>query len=180
MRRRKRRRCDREERTPHEADREKREGCHGEPQEAAIELRRETYPGQLNVSFTRGFVSSQAFVDRYSSAGSISTLLPDVAADGLRFVPTHPKKTEALTWMGFEARSAILEVLDQAIADQQAKVSVMVYDLNEPDIVSRLEKLGGRLRIIIDNSADHGHADSAETQAATLLSTSAGAARIAS
>jgi hypothetical protein len=37
---------------------------YGEAQEAAIELRRETYPGQLNVTFTRGFVSSQAFVDR--------------------------------------------------------------------------------------------------------------------
>ena len=33
---------------------------YGEAQEAAIELRRETYPGQLNVTFTRGFVSSQA------------------------------------------------------------------------------------------------------------------------
>jgi len=38
---------------------------YGEAQEAALELRRETYPGVLNVAFTRGFVSSQAFVDRY-------------------------------------------------------------------------------------------------------------------
>ena len=44
--------------------------------------------------------------------------------------------------MGFEARSAILEVLDQAIADKKAKVCVVAYDLNEPDVVSRLEKLG--------------------------------------
>ena len=29
----------------------------GEPQEADIELRRETYPGQVNITFTRGFVS---------------------------------------------------------------------------------------------------------------------------
>ena len=29
---------------------------YGEPQEVAIELRRETYPGLLNVAFTRGFV----------------------------------------------------------------------------------------------------------------------------
>jgi hypothetical protein len=36
---------------------------YGEPQEASIELRRETYPGRLNVAFTRGFVSSQAFVE---------------------------------------------------------------------------------------------------------------------
>src|SRR5918998_1736443 len=56
---------------------------YGEAQEAAIELRRETYPGQLNVTFTRGFVSSQAFVDRYESAGPISTLLPANANRGL-------------------------------------------------------------------------------------------------
>ena len=37
---------------------------YGEAQEVAIELRRETYPRLLNVTFTRGFVSSQAFVGR--------------------------------------------------------------------------------------------------------------------
>jgi len=111
---------------------------YGEFQEAAIQLRRETYPGQLNVTFTRGFVSSQAFVDRYELAGPISKLLPAKASAGLTFKPTHPKTDEALAWMGFEARSAILEVLDQAIADKGAQVRVVAYDLNEPDVVSRL------------------------------------------
>src|SRR6266516_3550887 len=46
---------------------------YGEAQEGALELRRETYPGELNVAFTRGFVSSQAFVDRYGAA-AIPTL----------------------------------------------------------------------------------------------------------
>ena len=147
---------------------------YGEVQEVAIELRRETYPGVLNVTYTRGFVSSQAFVDRYESAGSISTLLPATAATGLTFVPTHPKTAEALAWMGFEARSAILEVLDQAIADTKAEVRVIAYDLNEPDVVTRLEKLGKRLQIIIDDSADHGEAGSGENQAATRLIASAG------
>lgn len=48
--------------------------------------------------------------------------------------------------MGFEARSAILEVLDHAVADQTAEVRVVAYDLNEPRIVSRLELLGERLK----------------------------------
>src|SRR5262245_30589734 len=55
---------------------DKDELSHGDAQEAAVELRRETYPGALNVTFTRGFVSSQAFVERYQSAGPISRLLP--------------------------------------------------------------------------------------------------------
>lgn len=148
---------------------------YGQSQEVAIELRRETYPQKLNVAFTRGFVSSQAFVERYESAGPISELLPAKAAAGLDFVPTHPKAEEALMWMGFEARSAILEVLDQAIADKKARVRVVAYDLNEPDMVSRLEKLGGRLTIIIDDSKEHAGPQSAETEAAKRLSASAGA-----
>lgn len=151
---------------------------YGEPQEAAIELRRETYPGKLNVTFTRGFVASQAFVDRYESAGPIAKLLPKKADEGLTFVATHPKAQEALAWMGFEARHAILEVLDQAIADKKAQVRVVAYDLSEPDVVSRLEKLGSRLKVIIDDDGSHGKADSGETQAEERLAASAGAANV--
>lgn len=147
---------------------------YGEFQEAAIELARETFPGLLNVTFTRGFVSSQAFVDRFQSAGDISLLLPRKADDGLTFNPTHPKRKEALAWMGFEARHAILELLDEAIADKSAKVSVIAYDLNERDVVDRLEKLKNRLRIIIDDDDNHGKPTSAESQAEARLVASAG------
>jgi hypothetical protein len=151
---------------------------YGEAQEAAIELRRETYPGKLNVTFTRGFVSSQAFVDRYQSAGSISTLLPASASEGLSFVPTHPKAKEALAWMGFEAWSAIVQVLDEALADKKSQVRVVAYDLSEPSVVSRLEKLKKRLKIIIDDSKDHGEPGSGESLAAKRLSVSAGAENV--
>jgi hypothetical protein len=147
---------------------------YGEAQTVAIELRRETYPGILNVAFTRGFVSSQAFVDSYESAGPISTLLPPNADAGLDFVPTHPKAAKALAWMGFEARRAILDVLDAAIADKKAKVCVIAYDLNEPEVVSRLKTLGTRLRVIVDDSDAHGEQGSAETKAAGELAQSAG------
>jgi phosphatidylserine/phosphatidylglycerophosphate/cardiolipin synthase-like enzyme len=145
----------------------------GDAQEVEIELRRETYPRKLNVAFTRGFVSSQAFVDHYGKE-RISTLVPDKADDGLRFSPTHPEAQEAYKWMGFEARSAILDLLDEAIADKQASVRVVAYDLNVPDVVDRLKKLGRRLRIIIDDSDKHGQAGSGESQAAAILVASAG------
>lgn len=157
---------------------DKDELSYGDAQEAAIELRRETYPGQMNIAFTRGFVSSQAFVDRYESAGDISTLPPATADEGLDFTPTHPKADEALAWMGFEARNAIIEVLDQAIADKSAQVRVVAYDLNLPEVVTRLEKLGKRLKIIIDDSADHGADGSAENEAAARLEASAGAGNV--
>jgi hypothetical protein len=97
---------------------------YGEAQHVPIELRRETYPGVLNVTFTRGFVSSQAFVDRYEKDGDISTLLPGKGDPQLDFVPTHPDAKEAFDWMGFEAREAILDTLRQAVADTDAQVRV--------------------------------------------------------
>lgn len=156
---------------------------YGTVQTAAIELGGETYPGQLNVAFTRGFVSSQAFVDRYEPDGPIETLVAPSADEGLTFVPTHPKAEEALDWMGFEAHRAIIAVLDQAIADEKAQVRVVAYDLNEPEVVSRLEQLGDRVKVIIDDSVDekghgHGEADSAETQAEHRLKASAGAGNV--
>lgn len=147
---------------------------YGTPLSANVELRRETFPGQVNVAFTRGFVASQAFVERYASSGPIDTLLPTRADDGLTFTPTHPKTDEALQWMGFEAREAVLSVLDEAITDTKAQVRVVAYDLNEPQILRRLEQLGNRLRVIIDNSDSHGEKASAESQAEARLRKSAG------
>ncbi len=152
---------------------------YGEAQTAAIALGGETYPDQLNVAFTRGFVSSQAFVDRFGTPdGDISSLVPEEATEGLTFKSTDPKAEEAWDWMGFEARRAILGLLDEAIADGDAQVRVVAYDLNEPEIVSRLERLGDRLKVIIDNSEKHGEAGSAESQAANLLEKSAGEDRV--
>lgn len=152
---------------------------YGEKQEAGIVLARETYPKKLNVTYTRGFVSSQAFVDTYVTAtDGLETLIPATADESLDFVPTHPKAKKALEWMGFEARSAILEVLDAAIADKDAQVRVVCYDLNDPAIVSRLEKLKKRLRIIIDNSTEHKADTTGESRsAARLVATAPGPTR---
>jgi hypothetical protein len=156
---------------------ERGELSYGDEQEVPIQLRRETYPGKVNVTFTRGFVSSQAFVDRFASKGPISTLLPNDAKEGLDFKPTHPQTATALAWMGFEARDVILEVLQHAVDDPRAQVRVIAYDLNEPEIVDKLEALGKRLRVIVDDSDDHGKPDSAETTAATRLGMTAAAVK---
>jgi len=153
---------------------EKGELSYGESQQCSIALARETYPNALNVTFTRGFISSQAFVDRYEEKGEINTLLPGKAKDGLNFIPTHPLAKQALAWMGFEAYSAILQVLDDAIKNRKAKVCMISYDLNQPEIVNRLKKLKKRLRIIIDDSKDHGEEGSAENKAAEILKVTAG------
>ncbi len=149
----------------------------GEAQTASLALMRETLPGKINVAFTRGFVTSQAFVDYYAPDRNISTLLPDEAKTGLTFKATHKKAKEALPWMGFEARKVILEALDEAIK-KKAEVRVIAYDLNLPDILTRLEALGPRLKIIIDDSSAEGGGhkaeDSPESKAAARLRKTAG------
>ena len=151
---------------------------YGDEQTAAIELEAETYPGKLNICFTRGFISSQAFIQHFGNNNSVAEILPATANAGFGFKPSYPNEEKALAWMGFEARAAILNVLDQAAADPTTKVRVAAYDFNDDEIVSRLQKLGGRLKIIIDDSSTHGPATSAESRNAALLKTSAGAANV--
>jgi PLD-like domain len=80
--------------------------------------------------------------------------------------------------MGFEARSVILGALDAAVADPTAQVRIAAYDFNDSEIVSRLQELNGRLKIIIDDSGSHKPATSSESKAAAMLIDSAGACNI--
>lgn len=146
---------------------------YGEPQQVEIELQRETYNDALDVSFTRGYVSSQAFVDKYGY-DSIKELIPEKSNLGLDFVPTHKNAKSALEWMGFDASVDILKLLDEAQKDKTAEVKVIAYDLNLPAVVEKLEKLGNRLSIIIDDSAEHAEEDSSEHRAAERLYASTG------
>lgn len=151
---------------------------YGDFQEAAIQLQSETYPGVLNVAFTRGFVASQAFVDRFQSGNNTQPLLPGPTQNGLTFTSANPQASVAYDWMGFEARKMILNALDQAIADTTALVRVTAYDLDEPEVLGKLHALGTRLKIIIDNSGSHGDPASPEAIAENMLVATAGRAQV--
>ncbi|MBI3854598.1 MAG: hypothetical protein HY293_02780 [Planctomycetes bacterium] len=130
-----------------------------------------TYGGFLDVGFTRNFASSQAYADRY-----LGTLqgdpMPATAEKGLDFAKLA--NTDLYDWLGFEAVDLLFGVLDEAVEDPDITVDALAYDLNEPDIVARLEKLRGRLRVIVDDSGEHKPAKSSETRAAERLKTSSG------
>jgi hypothetical protein len=149
----------------------------GEEQRASLALMRETLPGKMNVAFTRGYVSSQSFANQFAPDGKLSTLIPDNAKTGLTFKATHKKAAKAHEWMGFEARATILELLDEAIA-KKAEVRVIAYDLNLPEILTRLEKLKSKLKVIIDDSTGtgggHRSSTSPESASAKRLMKSAG------
>jgi len=148
-----------------------------------------TYHDFLDVGFTRNFASSQAFRDRFPKDEDMdkigSQIIPDVADEGLDF---KKMKGDIYEWLGFEAHDLVFKILDEAVKDKKITLDVFAYDLNEPDIVDRLEKLGPRLRAIIDDStaknaktkvvSGHGTTGSAESHAADRLRESAGAANI--
>ncbi len=149
-----------------------------------IPLDQVTYDGFLDVGFTRNFASSQAFRERYCGEdGEPPSILPDPADKGLSF---HKPAGDVYDWLGFEAYDLLFGLLDEASFDETIEIDFLAYDLNEPDIVARLEQLGPRLRAIIDDSGateegvkkGHVAGTSAESKAARRLRASAGPGRI--
>jgi hypothetical protein len=139
---------------------------------AAITLDPVIYDNFLDLGFTRNFASSQAYADRYKNNPSI---IPAKADDGLKFKKVSG---DVYQWLGFEAYQLIFGLLNDVVSNKNLTLDVFAYDLNEPDFVAALEKLGNRLRIVIDNSGTHAPPTSAESQAAKRLAASAGAGNV--
>jgi hypothetical protein len=126
------------------------------------------YNDFLDVGFARNFASSQAYEDKYKGNPNI---IPVNADDGLRF---EKVPGDVYEWLGFEAYDLIMSFLNTVVEDKTITLDFFAYDFNEPDILALLEQTGDRLRAIIDNSGAHAPATSAESQAASRLSASAG------
>ena len=58
-----------------------------------------------------------------------------------------------MTGSGFEARRLVFGLLDAVMVDPSLTIDAMIYESREPDVLGRLEKLGPRLRALVD---DHG------------------------
>ncbi len=131
------------------------------------------YDGFLDVGFTRNFASSQAYADKYKNNKNI---IPGNAGGGLQFNKTPG---DVYQWLGFEAYQLIFDFLNEVADDETLQLDCFAYDLDEPDIVGLLEKIGPRLRAIIDDSGNHKPSTSDESQAADRLTKSAGPSRVA-
>ncbi len=145
--------------------------------ELPISLDPVTYDDFLDVGFTRGFASSQAYAEKF---GNNPNVIPSKES-GLTF---QKIPGEVYDWLGFEAYDLLFAFLKEAVDDPTIELDVFAYDLNEPDIVARLKALGHRLRVIVDDSGGskagvaQGHlaAGSDESKAFKVLKASAGAA----
>ena len=130
------------------------------------------YDGFLDVGFTRNYASSQAYADKY---GNNPNIIPEDKTQGLNF---EKVKGDVYEWLGFEAYQLVMDFLKDVAGDETLELDFFAYDLNEPDIVALLERIGPRLRAVIDDSADHKPDTSAESQAAARLAQSAGKDRV--
>lgn len=144
----------------------------GSSTQADIVLDLTTYDDFLDVGFTRNFASSQAYADHY---GNDSKIIPARSDESLTF---QKESSEVYQWLGFEAYDLIFAFLNDAVADTSIELDLFAYDLNEPDIIALLEKVGPRLRAVLDNSGSHAAAGSAESRAAKRLAASAGHANV--
>jgi len=135
--------------------------------ENSISLVPQTIDGFLNVGFTRGFASSQAYADRFDNEAGILPPVGSAAAVSLdhNMSPFEPN----YAWLGFEARRLIVDVLDTVAADDTLTLDALIYESKEPDLLARMEALGSRLRALIDDHGEQGEATSAETISADRL-----------
>jgi hypothetical protein len=121
--------------------------------------------GRVRLGFTRGFTQSQAFVRHFGLHAKIqprdADLLFDTSAEaGQNAEGDRYTYDEAYAWLGFTARSTILDLLDEVVAKKTLRLDVFAYDLNEPAVLGRLLTLAaqGRVRVILDDAALHHNA----------------------
>jgi phosphatidylserine/phosphatidylglycerophosphate/cardiolipin synthase-like enzyme len=139
--------------------------------------------GNVEVGFTRSFVTSQAFVNHFGNNVKVvpdnKDLCFDTKAIFATIGTTKYSYEQAYQWMGFTARKKIIDLLNQVLNDERLTVEMFIYDFNEPDIASLCLKLAAanKIKVIMDNSTSkkdgkvtgHGTPSSPETEFAKLF-----------
>ncbi len=105
--------------------------------------------GNIEIAFTRGYLSSQAYVDLFGNA----SFSPKPAKGDWRADTSGLQKQWA--WLGAHARQAVIDFLNDVHQTPDATLDAFVYDFNEPDIIEALIFLGPKVRILADNAALH-------------------------
>jgi phosphatidylserine/phosphatidylglycerophosphate/cardiolipin synthase-like enzyme len=137
----------------------------GPTAEVALALLDEGH-ARFDIGFTRGYLSSQAYADRFDNA-PFQPSTPTIDFDTTPF-------EERWSWLGWHARRLLFGFLEETLADPLLRLDVFAYDLNEPDFIRALAALGPRLRLFLDDSAEHRKPGARELAARALLESTAG------
>lgn len=126
--------------------------------------------GRFEFGFTRGDLSSQAYVTRFKNA----PIRPSKKSIDYKTKPFE-KQYE---WLGARARELVFDFVDECVEDKSVTVDLFAYDIDEPDFVRAMQKLGKRLRAYLDNAPLHTKPGALEIEAHKLFVKSAGAANV--
>lgn len=126
--------------------------------------------GNFEYGFTRGYLSSQAYTKLFKNA-PIRPAKKSIDYDTKSYLKQYE-------WLGFHAHKLAFDFLNECLKDKSITVDLFAYDLDEPDFVRGLQKLGKRLRAYLDDAPLHTKAGALEIEAHKLLVKSAGAANV--
>ena len=136
----------------------------------SFEMTPEKY-ANFEMGFTRGYISSQAYAEKFKNAPIRPPGEKTLDYDIYKFQQQYE-------WLGFHARKLLLRFFDECLNDSSITVDLFAYDIDEQDIVRNLEKLRGRLRAFLDNASLHNKPGALEPQVHQRLIRSAGAERV--
>jgi phosphatidylserine/phosphatidylglycerophosphate/cardiolipin synthase-like enzyme len=130
-------------------------------------------------AFTRGYIASQAYADKFHNK--------DIRPTGPKTADfdTAPFKAQ-YQWLGADAYQQLFAFIADCEKDSSCRVDVFAYDLDEPDVIAAICRIGkqGRLRAILDNAPLHAKQDKKtgqfpiEVKAAQMIIEACGAAQV--
>jgi hypothetical protein len=140
---------------------------------ATVDLEIQPPPGPFQLGFTRGYLSSQAYADRWGADPAFGPTPKSLDYD-------YSKYEDKYVWLGFHARTLMHDFIDACVADPRSTLDLFAYDIDEPRIVKQLEAMGGRLRAVLDNAPLHTKPGAMEIEVLRRLKASAGEGNVVS
>lgn len=122
--------------------------------------------GDVSLGMTRGYVSSQAFIDRFATFDKNGQAILWPKPQTIDFSTTPYEKVYA--YLGAHGRKLVFDFLDE-LRTQRLDLDMFAYDFNEPDVVRgilALKKAGATVRLYLDDSISHKPATKPESQIA--------------
>jgi len=115
----------------------------------------------LELGFTRGYISSQAYIDRFKNA-DIRPKVKSIDFDTTSYEAQYE-------WLGAHARKMIFDFLEECSEDASISVDVFSYDFDEPDVIRKLAAMGSRVRVFQDDSTLHTKSGAVEPDVVSTL-----------
>lgn len=114
--------------------------------DVSVDLTQKSFPN-VSLGFTRGYVSSQAYADRFKNK-PIKPSKKSINFDTTPYLPQYK-------WLGADARQLVFDFLQECENDSSISLDVFAYDFDEPDIIRSLCNIGSRVRVFQDDAKLH-------------------------